>query len=292
MTRSKKSTSVYRSRRRARSPFTRLMNVHPVVAILTLGLLVFIAWRVTAGEPRAAASGDFDTDSLLKVTIPADIPSQPVAYPGFELSFNAKAHQPNFVAWELTAEESEASGRRESKFAPDDNVDGCATLNDYRGSGFDRGHMIPAADVKWSADAMQASHYLTNITPQEHSLNSGPWASLEGLCRNWARRDSAIIIICGPVLSDRMPRSIGKDNIIPVPERFFKVVLAPYTVPPRGIAFVMNNGYVEGGVQSAAVSIDDVEAITGFDFFASLPDSIENEVERQCQFHVWQRRKR
>ncbi len=259
---------------------------------MTIGLLVFIAWSMTTDGKQMGQKLDVDSDSLMAVAIPPDTPSQIVKYPGFEISFNPDVHQPNYVVWELTAEESEATGKRESKFAPDPDVKGCATLNDYRGSGFDRGHMIPAADVKWSDDAMQASHYLTNIVPQDHRLNSGPWASLEGLCRNWACRDSAIIIVCGPVLTDRMPRTIGKDNKIPVPERFFKVVLAPYTTPMHGIAFILNNGYVEGGVQAAATTIDQVEAITGFDFFASLPDSIETEVEQQCQFQKWQRHKR
>lgn len=228
----------------------------------------------------------------MQVGVPAGVKEQIVDYTGFIVSFNSDAHQPNYVAWELTADKLDGQAPRESKFDTDPAVEGCATLADYRRSGFDRGHMMPAADAKWSTDAMAESHLLTNICPQDHKLNGGAWATLEGNCRKWAARDSAIIIICGPVLSDRMTRSIGTDNRVPVPERFFKVVLAPYTTPPRGIGFIMNNGQVDGGVQTAAVSIDQVEAITGFDFFASLPDEIENDVESQCAYHEWQRSKR
>ena len=179
------------------------------------------------------------------------------------------------------------------KFDVDPAVRGSAELADYRRSGYDRGHMIPAADVKWDAEAMRESHLLTNVCPQDHKLNAGAWATLESNCRQWARRDSAIIIICGPVLSDYMPRSIGRDGrVIPVPERFFKVLLAPYTTPPRGIGFLMANGPVGGGVQNAAVTIDEVEAVTGYDFFSALPDEIEDEVESQCAYHQWQRKKR
>lgn len=269
-----------------------LANVHPAVIIFTVLILIFIAWRSTATKTAAKFSVTTSADSLMIVRVNDDLPQQLVDYPGFIVSYNSEMHQPNYVAWELTASEASATGQRKSDFQVDPSVKGSADLSDYRRSGFDRGHMIPAADVKWSDEAMYASHYLTNICPQDHKLNAGAWANLEGNCRNWAQRDSAIIIICGPVLSDKMPRQIGYETKIPVPERFFKVIVAPYTNPPRGIGFIMNNGVVEGGVQAAAVSIDDVEAITGFDFFSSLPDDIESDVESQCAYHQWQRKNR
>lgn len=80
-------------------------------------------------------------------------------------------------------------------------------------------------------------------------------------------RDSAIVIVCGPILTDEITRAIGPGNVS-VPERFFKVVLAPYANPPRAIGFIMNNGHVPGGMQAAAVSVDEVESATGYDFFA------------------------
>lgn len=287
----KRKPTAYGRRKKSRSVLYRLTQVHPAVAAVAIGLIVFAAWRVTASEshsPMAAGS----SEELMMVVTDNQIAEQIVEYPGFTVSFNADMHQPNYVAWELTAEEAQANGSRESKFDVDHRVKGSPGLNDYRRSGFDRGHMIPAADVKWDGEAMKASHYLTNICPQDHKLNAGAWANLEGNCRTWAMRDSAIIIICGPVLSDSMPREIGREVKIPVPERFFKVVLSPYTNPPRGIGFIMNNGPVEGGVQAAAVTIDQVEAVTGFDFFTALPDEIENEVEAQCEYHVWQRKNR
>ena len=94
------------------------------------------------------------------------------------------------------------------------------------------------------------------------------------------------MIVAGPVLSDRLTRTIGQSEI-PVPERFFKVILAPEANPPMGIGFIMPNSYVEGGAQSTVVSIDQVEAVTGFDFFAALPDSIENIVESQNSIRIW-----
>lgn len=279
-------------RRRSRKPLDRITKLHPLAAIAAMVVIILVTWRITATDRSRSTHLLYYDDELLNVAIDSCVNQQIVDYPGFKVSFNSTMHQPNYVAWELTADEARATGPRESKFETDPDVYGCPTPADYKHSGVDRGHMIPAADVKWNPEAMKASHLLSNICPQDHRLNAGAWANLENNCRSWAIRDSAIVIICGPVLTDRMPRTIGKANKIPVPERFFKVVLSPYSNPPRGIGFIMNNGQVNGGVQATAVTIDQVEDITGFDFFASLPDEIENEVEAQCAYHVWQRKKR
>lgn len=248
------------------------------------------------------AFGDKDKDSvrshapeaaeqLMEVRMPQGTQSVMIDYEGFTMSFNPAMHQPNWVAWELTRDESQAEQftRKDADFAPDSNVDGCAQLDDYRGSGYDRGHMCPAGDMRWSLQGMKDCFLLTNMSPQKNALNAGAWKNLEEKCREWAVRDSALIIICGPVLTDRLTRTIGSG--VPVPERYFKVILAPYADPVRGIAFIMPNSRVNGGMQAAAVSIDDVEEITGFDFFSSLPDDIEAQVEADCNFPRWSRKK-
>ena len=289
----KKKQTKYGSRRKRRGVLGKITSAHPLTVVVGVAVLLFVAWHLSAREQTDRRVIDSEAAALMEVLVPDDVRQQMVDYPGFTVSYNSDDHQPNYVAWELTADETGGEIKRDVKFDVDRNVRGTAELADYKNSGYDRGHMIPAADVKWDLDAMKASHLLTNICPQDHKLNAGAWATLEGNCREWARRDSAIVIICGPVLSDYMPRSIGAEGRkIPVPERFFKVVLAPYANPPRGIGFIMANSAVEGGVQAAAVSIDEVEAVTGFDFFPALPDEIEDEVEKQCAYHQWQRKKR
>lgn len=209
-----------------------------------------------------------------------------VDYTGMNVSFNPRAHVPNWVAWELTREETAGDVPRTQKFVTDESVPGCADPWDYSYSGYDRGHMAPAGDMKWSKKAMDESFYMTNICPQLNSLNSGAWRTLEEKCRVWAQADSAIVIVAGPVLTDKLTETIGDSHVV-VPERFFKVILSPYSNPPRGIGFIMNNGKVAGGMQKAAVSIDEVEALTGHDFFSALPDEVENAVESQCNFNYW-----
>ncbi len=228
-----------------------------------------------------------DTKELLKVKSSIPIPEQQVDYKGMTVSFNPEKHIPNWVAWELTSDEVHGTVPRAKGFKNDPNVKGCPEPWDYSNSGYDRGHMAPAGDMKWDRQAMEESFYLTNVCPQTNQLNSGAWNRLEEKCRVWADADSAIIIIAGPVLTDDLTETIGTTTKIAVPQRFFKVILSPFAVPPRGIGFIMNNGKVEGGMQKAAVSIDEVEAITGYDFFSALPDSVEDEVEQQCKFHYW-----
>ncbi|MCM1022384.1 MAG: DNA/RNA non-specific endonuclease [Muribaculum sp.] len=209
-----------------------------------------------------------------------------IDYAGMRISFNPGMHIPNWVAWELTAEEAMGSGERKNQFLPDNRVPGCPLPSDYSHTGYDRGHMAPAGDMKWSPLAMKESFFMTNICPQDKKLNSGSWKRLEEKCREWALADSAIIIIAGPVLTDKLTESIGKIHVR-VPKRFFKVLLSPYSNPPRAIGFIMPNGDVPGGMQAAAMSVDDVEKITGHNFFSALPDQIENIVESQCKFHLW-----
>lgn len=210
-------------------------------------------------------------------------------YECFKVNFNPELHIPNYVVWELTADETYGTIRRGS-FQPDFKVKESADPRDYTGSGYDRGHMAPAGDMKFDPKAMERCFYMTNIVPQSHTLNGGTWNKLEEKCRAWARVDSAIIIICGPILSPKPTEFIGRKKV-GVPHAFFKVVLAPYANPPRAIGFIMPNSRVDGGLQTTAVSVDSVEAATGLDFFSALPDSIEEQLESARNFHYWSTRR-
>lgn len=211
-----------------------------------------------------------------------------VQYTGMTVSYNPDLHLPNWVAYELTADEADGSEPRYNTFRADPDVPGCATPDDYRNTGFDRGHIAPAADMKWSPEAMRESFLMTNITPQDGRLNRGAWSKLEEKCRQRARRDSAVIIIAGPVLTDTIDMHIGATGVA-VPRRFFKVILSPTATPPVAIGFIMPNSYVEGGMQQCAVSVDSVESVTGHDFFSALPDDIEAAVESTHNFTRWSR---
>lgn len=248
-------------------------------------------WADSSGKEQTEPATKTEWGNLLEVkTNPALLSDRPVSYEGMEISFNPRMHEPNWVAWELTDEETRGTVGRENSFYCDEKVEGCAEHYDYNYSGYDRGHMAPAGDMKWSEKAMHNSFSMANVCPQSKALNTGAWKRLEEKCRTWARANGSIYIICGPILTDKPVDYIG-DTRVAVPQRFFKVILSPNEKPMRGIGFIMPNDRVPGGMQAAAVSIDSVERATGHDFFSSLPDEIENEVESQCDFHYWSTRK-
>lgn len=213
-------------------------------------------------------------------------PNQIRRYTGFNLSYNRENHTPNWVAWELLGEETQGDIPREKKFWHDEIVEGCAWHEDYKKSGYDRGHMIPAADQKWDSQAMFDSFVMANVCPQNPALNSGAWSTLENKTRQWAERDSCIIIVAGPIYNQRDVQKIGKTKIR-VPSAFFKVIVAPYVKEPRGIGFVYPNMPSPGNMQNYIMTIDAIEELSNMDFFYNLPDEIENKIEAVSSFKMW-----
>lgn len=262
------------------SPFGKM-----ILYSIILAVAIFSTYKGVSSCDKFN-SALIDYGDLTDVATAQGCDEQIVKYKAMTISFNPKLHIPNWVSWELTQAETDGDVPRAKKFLCDESVAGCADDWDYSYSGYDRGHMAPAADMKWDKEAMKQSFYMTNICPQAGSLNSGSWKRLEDKCRIWAQADSAIVIVSGPIISDKITEFIG-DSRVAVPKRFFKVILSPYSNPPRGIGFIMPNKKVSGGMQECAVSIDSVEAVTGHDFFSALPDEIESQVESQCKFHYW-----
>jgi endonuclease G len=280
------------------------MSAKHIVIIVACVLVIVFAIQIPTRGSKAADTSTGATErveesvaennesttltEIPQVTLPDGTPSQMVTYPGFVVSFNSTHHEPNYVIWELTDEKARGTLPRNTTFTNDPTVVGCAVDQDYKRSGYDRGHMAPAADMKWSQEAMDACFMLTNICPQLNSLNNGTWKKLEEKTRTWAMRDQKIIIIAGPVLSDRLTKTIGETGVT-VPNRFFKILYTPNTQPPRAIGFIMNNGYNEGGLQETAVTIDQIEDITGIDFFSNYSATDQDTLESQCDFARWSR---
>ena len=227
-------------------------------------------------------------EGLERVAIPNAMTSQIKEYTGFVLSYNKDNRTPNYVAWELLGTEVGGTVSRTDNFWQDNDIDGCTKHSDYTRSGFDRGHMCPAADQKWSEQAMNDCFVMANMCPQLHELNAGAWEKLEEKERTWAKRDSAVMIIAGPIYTEDDNQYIESSKVR-IPGAFFKVLLAPYLDEPRGIAFVYPHMNCPGNMQDYATSIDEVEKITGYDFFSVLPDEIDEKVEATYSFTDWNR---
>lgn len=197
----------------------------------------------------------------------------------FTLSYNNYYKTPNWVAWELTREETEGTESRKSKFEPDPDLpEPRVEHSDYTNSGYDRGHMAPAADMKWSEKAMEESFYMSNICPQNRKLNRDDWGDLEEKCRAWAEKYGRIYIACGPIYDKKSPKRIGKHKVA-VPDRFFKVVLIYNRKNPIAMGFLFENKAHHQDLRNYMVSVDQIEETTGLDFFSKLPDDVENRIE-------------
>ena len=216
-----------------------------------------------------------------------DRPEQILRRKGYTTSYNSQTRCPNWVAWHLTKGHTYGSHQRSGEvFSEDTDVSPRATDNDYFNSRYDRGHMCPAGDNKWDAQAMRESFLFTNICPQNHNLNKYEWNSLEMLCRDWARKYGAIDIVCGPVYNNgTQAKTIGRGRVR-VPDAFFKVVMCRSN-PTKAIGFVMNNDGKKISLSSTACTVDDVERLTGIDFYPALDDKTENRIEAHADFGEW-----
>ena len=226
---------------------------------------------------------------VVKYELPAplkDRPEQILQRKGYTTSYNRNTKNPNWVAWHLTREHTRGQNqRKQMMFTEDMDVTPRATNNDYYNSRFDRGHMCPAGDNKWDKEAMAQSFLFTNICPQNHGLNKYEWNDLEIKCREWAREYGAIDIVCGPIYETNNQRTIGKNKVW-VPVAFFKVILCRKGTP-KAIGFVYRNEGKHQTPQEAVRTVDEIEALTGIDFFPALDDATEKRIEASAQLNAW-----
>ena len=206
---------------------------------------------------------------------------------GYALLYNEEHEQASWVAYELTKEETINKFKRDNHFMKDPAVKtGTADDADYAKSGYDRGHLAPAADMGWSEKTMKESFYYSNMSPQKPGFNRGIWKKLEEKVRDWAIKNQAIYIVTGPILTPGLS-TIGH-NQVSIPKYYYKVIL-DYTEPDiKGIGFILPNESSNLPLHSFAVSIDSVEKFSGLDFFPLLPDSIERFVEKSQCFKCWE----
>lgn len=204
----------------------------------------------------------------------------------YTVSYNHDTRQPNWVAWVLTREHASGNLPR-ADFEDDmDMPSPKGTKADYYNSGYDRGHMCPAGDNKWSQKAMNECFLMTNMCPQNRSLNAGVWNTIEQQCRTWAKKYGKVYIVCGPVFLNKQHRKLGKNKVL-VPDAFFKVILRTGK-NPQAIGFICRNQSQKGKKKNEFMnSIDEVERITGYDFFSKLPDNIEKKIEAKADISLW-----
>lgn len=211
-----------------------------------------------------------------------------IEYKGYTVSYDEETRLPIWVAYELTAEESNGTiGRNGKNFRPDEKAKVVQADNyDYRGSGWSRGHMAPAGDFKWDDGAMWDTFYYTNCCPQDEKLNNGSWNVLENKVRIWASQFGSVYVVTGPIVGQDQYGKIGAHGVV-VPDAFFKAVLSYSGEAYHGIAFVMFNNAMPQRLQDSYLRINDLEKISGLDFFPCLDDSLEEAIEEEVDLDYW-----
>jgi endonuclease G len=259
--------------------------------IIKLSFIAMVLFGFSALADEAA-----DCSSMLA---PVGAPAYNAATPdhqrlcrsGYVLSYNNERLTPDWVVELLTPERfTKTSSRKELgnpfKADPDLNSDNRARPADYAKSGYDQGHMAPAGDMTFSDQAMKESFYLSNMIPQVGpGMNRGIWADLEALVRDWTCNKGQIVALTGPIYDDATPIRIPVRNPrVAVPTAIYKIAYSPSEV--KAVAFILPNKTVANHSSRAeeiladyVVSVRDVEARTGLNFFTAFAPSAQNSIE-------------
>ncbi len=257
-------------------------------------ILALVYFLIGNGDGFFPESTEAPTQNDIDILMPEADKSSVVRHTYYNLSYNEKYEQANWVVYELQRDSlMKPWVSRTNDFRRDPYVStGSAALEDYRRSGYDRGHMAPAGDMAYNYDAMSESFFLSNMSPQVHNFNTGIWRELEETTRDWAKKFRHLYIVTGPVLTKEPIDYIG-DNDVAVPAEYFKVILDLSEPELKGIGYIMPNKVSYQSIDAYAMSIDEVEQRTGINFFPDLMDKdLEERLEAKFDADLWPINKR
>jgi endonuclease G len=210
---------------------------------------------------------------------------QQIVHTHFTLSYSEGYELPSWAAYQLTPQQAKATGTIREKYAVDPLVTtGTSTTKDYRNAGFIMTQLVPAEDMFSYPEAVEETFLMSNVVPQKPAFNKFIWKTNAKLVREWAKEGNTLYVVTGPVLADAPFGSFGPSKIS-IPTRYYKAVLD--VNGERAIGFLFRNNVASGKPKSFAISVDELEKITGLDFFPSLPDKLEEAVESSTDFSKW-----
>jgi len=226
-------------------------------------------------------SEEFDASFL-----PASTTGAIVEHNYYTLSYSEEHEQSEWVAYELKKSDLSNNNFDRPYFNEDTKeTTGSADWRNYKNSGYDRGHLVPAGDRKMSYEAYEETFLTSNVSPQNREFNTGIWNRLEQKVRYWADKYNGVYVITGGVLQGDL-KAIGYENVA-VPNEFYKIVVDVTDGNHKAIAFLIPNEPSDNSIYEYVVTIEEIEKLTGIDFFPQLPDSIENKIESTIDMRAW-----
>jgi len=241
-------------------------------------------------------------EDLQQVGLPAlQAQDQLVPHAAMVLAYAEQFEQARWVAHMITQDVTKGTVFRTNDFRVDEKVTtGSAVEEDYflkklkadssfeyDGFGYDRGHLAPSADFRWSKTALSESYYYSNMSPQLAAFNRGSWGELEDAIRGYLYRNNntSLYVLTGPVLTSDLPTVPRAKNKVAVPRQYWKVVVD--LTNKKGIGFLMPNENITKVLGTFAVPINDIEKLTGLNFFNKLPEALQEELESQRSINDW-----
>ena len=263
-------------------------KVYSILAALVLiGVYGYNFYLDSEIEKEPIKDGQVEKSFTKNFFLPKSTTGNVVHHNWYSLSYSEPHEQAEWVAYELKKEHlSNSTNHKRPYFEIDKAVStGAASWRNYKNSGYDRGHLCPAGDRRFSKNAHDETFLTSNISPQEHNFNSGIWNKLEQKTRYWAKKYNGVFVITGGVLSKKL-KTIGKENVA-VPNYFYKILIDYNSKNKKAVAFLIPHQNSQKPLYEFVVSIDEIEKLTQIDFFHQLEDSLENKLEASSSYKGW-----
>jgi endonuclease G len=249
------------------------------IIISTMKKIIFLLFFILS----ISCKSDSDVQPIQDQSLEPKSNGEIVKHAFYTLAYSEENEQAYWVYYELTPELINGVQSRTDDFRPDPLVStGSASLADYSGSGYDRGHLCPAADMKLNKIAMSETFYLSNMSPQVAGFNRGIWSKMEDQVRKWALEYSKLYVVTGPIFKDNI--GVIGVNKVTVPGYYYKVI---YDGKNRMIGLILPNASSSKSLDQFVVKVDDIEQLTGIDFFSRLDDNLENQLEGSVSTTNW-----
>lgn len=262
-------------------------SVYSVIAlVIVVAIYVYEYYINEEAKSEVITAGQQPKVDTNAYFLPTSTTGQIVHHENYSLSYSEAHEQAEWVAYELKASHLSNTNHKRPYFEIDDAVKtGAAHWRNYKKSGYDKGHLCPAGDRRFTKTAHDETFLTSNISPQKHKFNAGVWNRLEQKVRYWAKKYDGVFVVTGGILQDNL-KTIGEENVA-IPNQFYKVILDNTNGKPKVLAFLLPHKDSNLPLYEFVVSVDKLEKLTGIDFFPELNDTIEAKIEASNDYKHW-----